>query len=80
MSGDLRAKKSTRIAKSGGNKKERSKKTSKIQYSDSYDEFEDSLGVKDSSKSGECLTRKEYNTEEDDEDTIVTTKVLIEMQ
>ena len=77
MSGDLRAKKSTRIAKAGGNKKERSKRTSKLQYSDSHDEFEDSLGVKDPSKSGGVLASKEYNTDEDDEDTIVTTKVVL---
>ncbi len=77
MSGDLRAKKSTRIAKAGGNKKERSKRTSKFQYSDSHEEFEDSLGLKDPNKSGGVLARKEYNTDEDDEDTIVTTKVEI---
>ena len=77
MSGDIRAKKNTKMLnKTGGNKREKNKNASHLQTSDSQEDYEGESGMMGFGREGECLTRKEDPYDDVEEDRVIKTKVI----
>ena len=77
MSGDIRAKKSTRMLnKSVGNKRDKNKTSSHLQTSDSQEEYEGDPGMSGLHTEGEFLTNKDDPYGNIEEDRVIITKVM----
>ena len=78
MSGDLRAKKNTRILNktARGNNLEKGKKASQFHQSDSQEEYEGDHGMKDFNNKGDVLKGKDDDYEEEEDHRVIKTKVI----
>ena len=76
MSGDLRAKKNTRILnKTGGKRREKGKTSAYLQPSDSQEDYEGDYGMADFNKEREVLLDKGDGYDDVEDDRIIKTKV-----
>ena len=77
MSGDIRAKKNTKMLnKTGSSKREKNKNALHLQTSDSQEEYEGTSGMMGIDREGEFLTRKDDPYDNVEEDRVIRTKVI----